>query len=314
MKRYLAIAFVLCVASAGLVIAQTKPAAGKDSAALQADKALAAAYAKGDNATVEKLLDADLSWIDTDGVMMERPDVLRANLKPLVAVTADTKFTEHSYAGGKVVWIQDNLGKDFAAHTWVLRPGGYRLLQINEISAGQPATPGYRAPYSIPCDNPCNMVPYKPISKSEQASLDAWQDQEGKNGGGHHDMHMGQNVVVISQTTTTPRPSATAPGPTPVNPPQPGAITGRAAPALWVRSWDFGDAVVAIMVQPTDGGKAYWSSRVYGNHNGFWVMEESYHNTIKASPVMVGVPPKEMWPAAPARGGRGAAPAPEGSN
>jgi hypothetical protein len=62
MKRYLAITFMLCVASAGLLIAQSKPAAGKDSAALQADKALAAAYAKGDNATVNKLLDSDFNW------------------------------------------------------------------------------------------------------------------------------------------------------------------------------------------------------------------------------------------------------------
>jgi hypothetical protein len=311
MKRYLAVLFILCAVSAGLVLAQNKPVSGKESAALQAERALAAAYAKGDNATVNKLLDSDLSWIDTDGVMMEKPDVLRANLKPLVPVTAETQITEHSYADGKVVWIQDNVGKDYAAHTWVLRPGGYRLLQINEISTGQPPTPIYRPQYDIPCDNPCNMVPYKPISKSEQASLDAWQDQEGKNGPGHHDMHMGKNVVVISQTTTTPRPSATAPGPTPVTPRPAGSFVSRAAPALWVRSWDFGDAVVAIMIQPTDGGKAYWSSRVYGNHNGFWVMEESYHNTIKAAPLMVGVPPKDQWPPAPPR--RGAAPA-EGSN
>src|SRR5262249_49933616 len=100
MKRYLAVLFILCVVSAGLVLAQTKQASGKESAALQADRALAAAYAKGDSATVNKLLDSDLTWIDTDGVMMERPDVLRANLKPLVAMTADTKITEHSYADG----------------------------------------------------------------------------------------------------------------------------------------------------------------------------------------------------------------------
>ena len=294
MKRTLAITFVLCVASAGLLIAQTKPAATKESAALQADRALAAAYAKGDRATVNKLLDSDFTWIDTDGIMWERPDVLRADLKPLVAMTAETKITEHSYADGKVVWIQDNLGKDYAAHTWVMRPGGYRLLQSNEIATGTgDNVPAYRAPYDIPCDNPCKMVPYKPISPSEKASLDAWQDQEGANGPGHHDMHMGDNVVVISQNTTTPRPSATAPGPTEVRPRQPGTFTAGAAPALWVRSWDFGDAVVAIMVQPTYGGKAYWSSRVYANHNGFWKMEESYHNTIKASPRMTAVPPTQ---------------------
>ena len=77
MKRTLAITFVLCVVSAGLLIAQSKPAAGKDGSA-EGGQGLAAAYAKGDNATVNKLLDSDFNWIDTDGIMWERPDVLRA--------------------------------------------------------------------------------------------------------------------------------------------------------------------------------------------------------------------------------------------
>ena len=84
---------------------------------------MAAAYEKGDNATVNKLLDADFTWIDTDGIMWERPDVFRADLKPLVPMTADTKITEHGYAENKVVWIQDNVDNKFAAHTWVKRPG-----------------------------------------------------------------------------------------------------------------------------------------------------------------------------------------------
>ena len=59
---------------------------------------------------------------------------------------------------------------------------------------------------------------------------------------------------------------------------------------LWMRQWDFGDAVVSVMLQPTYGGKAYWSSRVFGNHNGFWMMEESYHTTIQAAPLMTALP------------------------
>ena len=288
MKRYIFVALVLCAVSASLVLAQSKPAATED-AALKADRALAAAYEKGDHATVNKLLDADFTWIDTDGIMWERPDVLRANLKPLLPMTADTKITEHGYANDKVVWIQDNVDNKFAAHTWVKRPGGYRLLQTNEIATRAPdGVPNERAAYDIPCINPCKEVPYKPISASEKAALFAWQDQEG--GPGMHDMHMGDNVVVISSTTTTPRPSPTATAPTPVPPRKPGTFTAGAAPALWVRTWDFGDAVVAIMLQPTYGGKAYWSSRVYSNHNGFWKMEESYHTTIQASPRMTALP------------------------
>jgi hypothetical protein len=159
--------------------------------------------------------------------------------------------------------------------------------------------------------------------------LAAWQDQEG--GTGHHDMHMGDDLIAVNSNSdgaarqaaqqaaarggaagrgAAPAAAAGGADGTAAN----GRFTVGAAPALWGRSWDFGDAVVVIMVQPTYGGKAYWSSRIFANHNGFWKMEQSYHTTIQASPMMTEVPPKEMWPPAPARGGRGAAPAPEGSN
>ena len=290
MKRYLSLALVLAATSAVIVAAQTKQPATGDDAIVRADRTLVAAFEKGDKAAIGKLLDADFSWIDTDGIMWAREDALRAGLKPLVPSGSDVKITEFKY-GSKVVWIQNNQGNKFAAHFWVLRPAGWRLLHTNEIAV-RPSEPGanVRPNFAVPCINPCKEVPYKPISASEKAALFAWQDQEG--GAGMHDMHMGDNVVVISSTTTTPRPSPTATAPTPVPPRKPGQFITGAAPALWVRTWDFGDAVVAIMLQPTYGGKAYWSSRVYGNHNGFWKMEESYHTTIQASPRMTALPMK----------------------
>jgi hypothetical protein len=292
MKRYLAVTLVLFAALAVWFAARTaRLTAAAETSAVQADRALGAAFEKGNSAEVNKLLDAEFTWIDTDGIMWERPDALRAGLKPLVPNAADVKTLEHKYAGGKVVWVQNNQGNKWAAHIWVQRPAGWRLLHANEIAtrAGD-GVANVRPDYAVPCVNPCHEVPYKPISASEQAALAAWQDQEGANGPGHHDMHIGDNVVVISSTTTTPRKSATASGPTPVNPAAANRPTVGAAPALWVRTWDFGDAVVAIMIQPTYGGKAYWSSRIFGNHNGFWKMEESYHTTIQASPRMTALP------------------------
>jgi hypothetical protein len=288
MKRYISIVVVFCAVSAGLVAAQTKQTdANAKDAVVQADQALVAAFYKGDKVTVNKYLDADFSWIDTDGIMWAREDALRAGLKPLVPVASDVKITEHKY--GKVVWIQDNQGNKFAAHFWVQRPEGWRLLHTNEI-ATRPAEPGENARpnFTIPCINPCKELPYKPLSASEKAAIENWQDQE--SGTGHHDMHMGDNVVVISSTTSTPRPSQTATGPTKVTPPTADRPFISTTPALWARTWDFGDAVVAVMLQPTWGGKAYWSSRVFGNHNGFWKMEESYHTTIQAAPRMTAVP------------------------
>jgi hypothetical protein len=132
-------------------------------------------------------------------------------------------------------------------------------------------------------------VPYKPISESEKAALAGWQDQEEKN----HDAHMGENLIAVNSNSdgaaraaaqASGKPTGDAPAPRANRPPV------GAAPALWVRTWDFGDSVVAIMLQPTYGGKAYWSSRIFGNHNGFWKMEQSYHTTIKAAPRMTALP------------------------
>ena len=47
MKRHLAMLFVLCTVSAGLLLAQTTPSAVEE-AVVKADKALGTAYAKGD--------------------------------------------------------------------------------------------------------------------------------------------------------------------------------------------------------------------------------------------------------------------------
>ena len=282
MKRVLVLALILGAVSAAVLTAQTKPAAGDD-AVMQADHALVNALEKGDIAAINKLLDPDFSWIDTDGIMWAREDALRAGLKPLVPVAADVKYTEHKY--GKVVWIQDNQDNKYAAHFWVQRPSGWKLLHTNEIAArpAQPGENGVRPDFDVPCLNPCKEVPYKPISASEKAALENWQDQQSG---------MGDQEITIGSNTMNPRKSATAPGPTPVNR-QPGRPVIGTAPVLYARTWDFGDAVVAVMLQPTWGGKAYWSSRVFANHgNGFWKMEESYHTTIQAAPLMTAVPSK----------------------
>jgi len=292
MKRHLVIALILCGVVAVFVATKTsRAAATNDDAALQADRALNAAFEKGDKAAVNKLLDADFSWIDTDGIMWSREDAMEAGLKPLVPTGSAFKVTEHKY--GKVIWIQNSVDNKYEAHFWVQRSNGWRLLHTNEIATrpGE-SEENVRPKFTIPCINPCKELPYKPLTANEKAVLENWQDQEG--GAGHHDMHMGENVVVISSTTSTPAPSPTATGPTKVTPPTADRPFIGASPALYVRMWDFGDAVVTVMLQPTWGGKAYWSSRIFGNHNGFWKMEESYHTTIQSSPRMTGLPMKEQ--------------------
>lgn len=308
MKYRIALAFVLCAVAANFAFAQTKISNTED-VVFRADRAVTAAFEKGDEATINKLLDADFSWIDTDGIMWAKEDALRAGLKPLVGNGPDVNVTELKY-GSKVVWIQHSQGNKFAAHFWVLRPSGWRLLHTNEIAV-RPASEAVmvRPNYEVPCINPCKEIPFKPLSASEKAALEAWQDQE--SGTGDHDIHMGADLLAVNsysngaarQAAQQKEEAAGKVKPNmPANPANAGRPSVGAAPAVYVREWDFGDAIVAIMLQPTYGGKPYWSSRIFANHDGFWKMEQSYHTTIQAAPVMTAVPSQELS-SKPARGG-----------
>jgi hypothetical protein len=150
----------------------------------------------------------------------------------------------------------------------------------------------YKAPYEIPCVNPCKEVPYKPLSAGEKAALDEWQEQE--SGQDMWEKHVADNFdqrVVSTYGGPSPSKADRIAGMNKRKAANPNAPKVGAAPALWIRTWDFGDSVVMISCQPTYGEKAYWSSRVLAPVNGLWQMMESYHNYIKASIVMTAVPP-----------------------
>ena len=132
-----------------VIAAPAAPAAGgDDDPVLMTDKAFIQAYEKGDMTAVQKYLDPDFTWIDTDGVLYFKDDAIALGLKPLVPGESDIKIVEHKY--GKVVWIQENQGNKYAAHFWVQRPAGWKLLHNSEI-ATRPASqnPDGRSPYAI---------------------------------------------------------------------------------------------------------------------------------------------------------------------
>jgi hypothetical protein len=256
-------------------------ASATDDTVATADKAFVQAYEKGDMAAVKKLLDVDFTWIDTDGVYYAKDDALALGLKLLVPSGGDVKIVEHKY--GKVVWIQENQGNKYAAHFWVERPTGWKLLHNSEI-ATRPASenPDGRSPYAIPCVNPCQVMPYVAVTDNEKAAIKGWQEQE-DGVPEHWRMHIGDDQVVIGSygvSTKVDRWNG-------ISKRNPNAPKVGVSPVLFARMWDLGTAVVAIMIQPTYGGKAYWSSRVFApNKDGLWMMMESYHTTIQASGVM----------------------------
>jgi hypothetical protein len=291
MKRWSPILLAAALSVAGTVTTITsRTLSAADDPIISADKAVTAALSKGDDKTAEKYLDVDFSWIDTLGVMRFKEDALRAGIKPAVPVAEDVTYIEHKY--GNVIWLQANQGKRYAAHFWVKRPSGWKLLHTTEIDVHPRDFTPVRPNYEVPCVNPCREVPYTPITENEKAALAGWQEQESGRPG-MWAKHIADNYDQrAAMTWTGPRGAkkdlvAAQERARQEHPDRPEVGT---APALFIRSWDFGTAVVMISCQPTYGDKAYWSSRVLAPLDGVWMMMESYHNYIDSSPVMTAVP------------------------
>ena len=285
MKRFIpnVLIAVLCVGTAAGLATISVTAA--DDSVVQKDRTLVRALEKGDKAAADKLLDPDFTWIDTDGVMWAKEDAFRAGLKPLVPSESDVKIIEHRY--GKVVWIQESQGNKYAAHFWVERPAGWRLLHTSEIATRPKSeNPDGRPDFAIPCVNPCKEIPFKPVTPNEKEVLAAWREQE-DGVPEHWSLHVPEENVVISSygpLTKADRWSGIQ------KRIQSHAPEVGVSPVLWARMWDLDTAVVMIACQPTWAGKAYWASRVFAkNKDGLWMMTESYHTTIQASPIMNGI-------------------------
>ncbi len=280
---------IACIGSTGTLSLAAAPA---DDAIVTADRAVVAALAKGDKAAANKWLDQDFNWIDSEGIMWYKDDAFRAGLKPLVTAGDDIKVTEHKY-GKSVAWIQWNQGNKYSARFWVKRPSGWKLLHSTEIAAVPKRDFQTVAPaYDIPCNNPCGAVPYKPLSAGEKAALDEWQEQESSQANWEKRVadDMDQRVV-STYGGASPSKADRVAGMNRRKAESSNAPKVGAAPALWIRTWDFDDAVVMVSIQPTYGDKAYWSSRVLAkNAAGLWQMMESYHNYVLASPVMTATP------------------------
>src|SRR4051812_44849210 len=114
MKRLVAIALLMAAAQVAAPRAQT----AAQSEVIKADAALTAALAAGNRAAAEKMLDADFSWVNPDGIYYPtKGEAFAAGVKPLVGTGADVKVLEHRY--GKLAYIERSEGdKKFSGHFW----------------------------------------------------------------------------------------------------------------------------------------------------------------------------------------------------
>ena len=122
-KCFRRMSVVLACALACLAV-YGKAVRAADDAVITADKTLVAAFEKGDKAALNKYLDPDFSWIDTDGVMTSGADALALGMKPKLGEGNDVQVREFKI-GDSIIWLHLNSGP-----LYVGRGVGEALLRV----------------------------------------------------------------------------------------------------------------------------------------------------------------------------------------
>ncbi|HYL84318.1 MAG TPA: nuclear transport factor 2 family protein [Candidatus Angelobacter sp.] len=257
-------------------------ASAQEPTALQSDREFVQAAAKGDTATVAKLLDADFAWTDADGKTQTRADVLSA--LPTPALGNEAGAHQQRQTRSQVEAIMADRDKIHVLRLWVKRGSAWRLLVYHEVVLGRqeagPSGSGVRD-----CENPCKTVPYKPRNESEQAIIASWQALE--TGVTNHDAaawspHIAEEFAMLGSTNDHPLTKADRIATLDLQ-----KQTGRGtapAPLVSAQMFDFGDSVVMTCLHQPYVGKPVHVSRLWIKRDGKWVMSISFQTTIQAAP------------------------------
>jgi hypothetical protein len=274
----------------GFILATTSlssvAAAADDQSVLQADHEFVQAAAKGDTATVGRVLDTDFTWTDADGKTRTRAEVLQSLPSPALGNESGAQMKQRTY--GQVGAVMSSHDKSHVLRIWVRRPAGWRLLVYHEVVLGLQAS-GPSGPGVKDCENPCKTLPYKPRNEAEQAILASWQALE--TGVTNHDAaawapHIAEEFTMLGSSNDHPLTKADRIAT--LNLQKQTGFASAPAPLVSAQMFDFGDAVVMTCQHQPYTGKPVHVSRLWIKRNGQWVMSISYQTTMQAAPAKAG--------------------------
>ncbi|HVB55100.1 MAG TPA: nuclear transport factor 2 family protein [Candidatus Acidoferrales bacterium] len=291
MTGFIAKSIAIVLLFGGVVVLPSGSLIADDSqeAVLQADHALTQVFDRADKAEVEKLLDADFTWIFSDGRDEARADIQQTLPKPILEQQSGSKVTERTY--GQIALVAVDRGSTHVLHIWVKRVAGWRALHFNEIIQATHAAPGGAAVPSeagvvTPCINPCMTVPVKAATPAAQAALTALQQLD--TGAANRDMKLWASRVlddclIVDSSDTRPITKAERITRT-LQQKATGTTTNEAPPLVWARLYDFGDTVLMVALHQPYKSKPYYATRLWAKRDGRYQLAASYHTSIEDVP------------------------------
>jgi ketosteroid isomerase-like protein len=254
-----------------------------------ADRALIQAIAANDHLAAARLLDPEFTWIDRDGRSRAKSDLV--NRIGLLSANPDANITLQNYGRVALLTGTHRLTPDDApalfARVWVRLPSGWRLLLYQETSPADSSVKDARygvtrAQWPAPCDNPCNSLPYKPLSSDAQeivASFMAGEKAVFDRDAGAASRILGDDVLFVTPGRAQPmdkaqriaamrnfRPTGQVDLPPAV-----------ASMALWV----FGNAAVMSADEESPSGEMLRATRLWAKRDGQWQLTFSQQTLVQ---------------------------------
>jgi Domain of unknown function (DUF4440) len=244
---------------------------------LQADRAFVQAVAQSNKPAIEKLLDADFTWANSDGQTLTRSQVLENPPKP--AISNESAADMKTYTYGALGDVQINLDRSHVLRVWARRAGVWKAIVYQEVQSLD-APPSFAPSAAADCENPCKSVPYQPKNEIEQQVITAYSKLEtaamARNSAIFATMVGDEFVAASSNSDKLSSKRAR------IDDFDHSKNAGVApTPLVSARLFDFGDAVLMTSQHTPVRGKPLHVTRIWVKRAGNWVETLSYQTSIK---------------------------------
>jgi hypothetical protein len=305
-KRFLCHGFFLFVGyvtipsatNALMAVAIPAPVFADDQAVTAADRTFEKAVAK-DPVALEMQTDPAFTWIDATGTLQSRQEILDAfgagTAPQLLVLTTAVGVQLTTRVFGQLAFVQVHAGRSYSLRIFAKQNNGWRAVHVIELTQPpQGEAPTSATGAAVPseegvitdCINPCKVVPFKPGTPAAKAAFADWREMELGSLARNMDLwgrHVLDDVIIVDSGGNGTISKAQRIGNT-LKQKQAGVRTNEVPPVLWARAFEFGDAVLLLMIQQPYKGQPYYGTRIYVNRDGRYQMAVSYHTSIASVP------------------------------
>jgi hypothetical protein len=254
------------------------PAADDATAAvLQADHSFLQAIQKADSVTADGLLDADFSWIDSQGKSQSREQVLQNSAAP---ANADVDAQSRVY--GQSAILRANRGRVQVLRVWIKRSSGWKLILYQEVTLVEKSEPPLASDASGDCENPCKSIPFEPETPSEEEAIASWQGVMRAMATNDADAYA---PLVADEFTATDthhdRPFTKTDRIAQIQKQKQSGARSVPPALISARMFDFSGTVMMIAREQRPGAKSYFNTRMWVKRDARWQLLFSFNTRIE---------------------------------